>query len=69
MQNNEKEIVQAVCASTNGLKEVEILRKTGDNQYLAKVDGKTCTAIFNWFRCLYYVDDLYGIVSQDAKNG
>lgn len=46
------------------LSEAEIIRKIGDNLYLAEVKGVRCTAIFNFFTGAYYVDDVYGI----AKN-
>ena len=37
-------------------------KRIGENLYLALVDGKFCTAIFNPFVGCYYVDDIYGIV-------
>lgn len=45
------------------LGEAEIIKKTGDNQYLAEYNGVRCTAIFNPFVCKYFVDDVYGIVT------
>ena len=47
------------------LGEAEIIRKIGDNLYLAEYNGVQCTAIFNPFVSRYFVDDLYGIV--DAR--
>ncbi len=44
------------------LGEAEILKKTGDNQYLAEYNGIHCTAIFNPFAGRCFVDDVYGIV-------
>jgi len=52
---------------TNGqgnLAEATILKRIGDNQYLADYNGVKCTAIFNPFVGKYYVDDLYGIVKE-----
>ena len=49
----------------NVLGEAEIIRKIGENLYLAEVKGVRCTAIFNPFVSRYFVDDLSGIV--DAK--
>lgn len=46
------------------LGEAEIIRQIGDNLYLAEVNGVRCTAIFNFFTGAYYVDDVYGIVSE-----
>ena len=45
----------------NVLGEAEIIRKIGDNLYLAEYNGVRCTAIFNFFTGAYYVDDVYGI--------
>ena len=50
-----------------GLAEVTILKKTGDNQYLAEYNGVRCTAIFNPFVGRFYVDDKYGIVKDKPK--
>lgn len=49
----------------NVLGEAEIVKKIGDNLYLAEYNGVKCTAIFNWFVGKYFVDDLYGIVQGD----
>jgi len=43
------------------LGKAEIIRKIGDNLYLAEYNGIQCTAIFNPFVNRYFVDDLYGI--------
>ena len=47
-----------------GLAQAEILKQIGDNKYLAKYNGVTCTAIFNPFIGRYYVDDIYGKVRE-----
>ncbi len=44
------------------LDEAEIIKKIGDNLYLAEYRGVQCTAIFNPFAGRYFVDDVYGIV-------
>lgn len=54
----------AMVHSLNATAEVTITEKTGDNQYLADYRGTICTAIFNPFVGLYYVDDIYGVVSH-----
>ena len=46
--------------------EAKIIRKIGDNQYLAEYNGVRCTAIFNYFTRAYYVDDVYGIQMEDT---
>lgn len=43
------------------LGEAEIIRRIGDNLYLAEGNGIRCTAIFNSFTGRYYVDDVYGV--------
>lgn len=48
------------------LGEAEIIKQTGDNLYLAEVNGIRCTAIFNIFAGAYYVDDVYGIQKEKA---
>ena len=47
------------------LGDAEIIREIGDNKYLAKYNGIYCTAIFNYYTGYYYVDDVYGIVSEE----
>lgn len=58
---------EAMVHSINAIKEVEIIEKRGDNDYLAKVGDVVCTAIFNPFVGLYYVDDVYGVVRRDDR--
>ena len=41
------------------LGEAEIIRKIGDNMYLAEYNGVRCTASDNPFVGRYYVDDVY----------
>lgn len=56
--------VTAMVHSLNDKAEVTIINKAGDNDYRAEYDGKVCTAIFNPFVGMYYVDDVYGIVEE-----
>jgi len=49
-----------------GLAEATILKKIGDNQYLADYNGVKCTAIYNIFSGAFYVDDKYGVI-RDTK--
>lgn len=60
--------VNAMVHSIKAIKEVEIIEKRGDNDYLAKVGDVVCTAIFNPFVGLYYVDDVYGVVRRDDRS-
>jgi len=49
------------------LGEAEIIRRIGDNRYLAEYNGVHCTAIFNPFAGRYYVDDVYGVQEEGRK--
>jgi len=51
---------------TNVLAEATIIKKLGDNDYLAEYNGVKCHAIFNPFVCRYYVDDKYGVVKESV---
>ena len=51
--------------SQSVLAEATIIKKLGDNRYLADYNGVKCTAIFNPFVGRYYVDDIYGIQPDD----
>ena len=52
---------QAHIYSLDGeMDEITVLEKTGDNQYLVDYRGVKCSAIFNWYNCTYYADDVYG---------
>lgn len=43
--------------------EVTVLEKVGDNDYIVDYKGVKCHAIFNWYNCAYFVDDIYGRVT------
>ena len=49
------------------LGEAEIIKNVGDNQFLAEYNGVKCTAIFNVFTGYYYVDDVFGVVKNEAQ--
>jgi hypothetical protein len=49
------------------LGEAEIIKNIGDTQYLAEYNGVKCTAIFNVFTGYYYVDDVFGVVKNEAQ--
>jgi hypothetical protein len=51
------------------LGEATIIKKIGDNLYLADYNGVRCTAIFNYYVNAYFVDDVYGIVPEGADYG
>ena len=51
--------------SLNGkIDEITVLKVIGDNLYLVDYKGVKCTAIFNWYVCVYYAEDLYGKVNE-----
>ena len=57
--------VLAQINSLNGEKaEITILEKVGDNDYIVDYKGVRYHALFNWFVCKYYADDVYGIVKE-----
>ncbi len=44
--------------------EVTILEQVGDNDYIVDYKGTKCHAIFNWYVCEYFVDDVYRRIEQ-----
>ena len=44
--------------------EITVLEQVGRNDYIVDYKGVKCHAIFNWFVCSYFADDLYGIVGE-----
>ena len=52
-----------------GMAEVTILDKPNENEnrYIVDYGGVKCFALFNWFVCEFYVDDIYGIIREDQK--
>ena len=48
----------------NVLAEATIIKRLGDNDYLADYNGVKCHAIFNPFVGRYYVDDKYGVIHE-----
>jgi hypothetical protein len=54
--------------SQNGeLREASILKRLGDNDYLAEYNGVKCHAIYNPFVNKFYVDDKYGIIRDERS--
>ena len=55
-------------AHINSLKgevdEITVLEQVGDNDYIVDYKGVKCHALFNWFVCMFYADDLYRKVEQ-----
>ena len=61
---------QAHIHSLNGkIDEITVLKKVGENDYIADYKGVKCHTLFNWFNGTYYADDVYGIVKEDEYNG
>ena len=55
-------------AHINSLKgemaEITVLDKVVDNDYIVDYKSVKCHALFNWFVCEYYADDVYRIVKE-----
>ena len=49
--------------------EITVLEKVGENDYIVDYKGVKCHALFNWFVCQFYADDIYRIVKEDECNG
>ncbi len=42
--------------------------KTGKQPYyIVDYNGVKFTAIFNWYNCTYYADDIYGIIKKEKN--
>ena len=56
---------QAHIHSLNGeIDEITIIEKVGDNDYIVEYKDVKCHALYNWFNCIYYADDVYSIVKE-----
>ena len=58
---------KAMVHSLKAQDEVTILHERGNNDVIAEYKGKRCTAIYNVFVGLFYVDDIYGVLSDQYK--
>ena len=45
--------------------EITVLKKVGDNDYIVDYKGVKCHALFNWFVCEYYADDVYRRIDNE----
>ena len=45
--------------------EITVLKKVGDNDYIVDYKGVKCHALFNWFVCEYYADDIYRRIDDE----
>ena len=51
--------------SLNGeMAEITVLKELGNNDYMVDYKGVKCHALFNWFVCQFYVDDIYRRVEK-----
>ena len=51
--------------SLNGeMAEITVLEELENNYYIVDYKGVKCHALFNWFVCQFYADDIYGIVKE-----
>ena len=58
---------KAMVHSLKAQDEVVILHENGCNDVIAEYKGKRCTAVFNPFAGLYYVDDVYGVLTDQQR--
>ena len=57
--------VMAHIHSLNGeMTGITVLEEIGNNDYIVNYKGVKCHALFNWFVCEYYADDIYEIVKE-----
>ncbi len=47
--------------------EITVLEQVDRNRYIVDYKGVKCYALFNWFNCSYYVDDVYGVVGENKR--
>ena len=59
--------IKAQVHSLQSQDEVIILHEKNNNDVVAEYNGKRCTAIFNPFVNLFYVDDIYGVLPDQHK--
>ncbi len=58
---------KAMVHSLKAQDDVSILHENGSNDVVAEYKGIRCTAIFNPFVGMFYVDDIYGILPDQHK--
>ena len=59
---------QAHIHSLKGeMDEITVLEKVGENDYIVDYKGVKCHALFNWFVCQFYADDVYGKINTEEK--
>lgn len=63
--------VKAMVHSTESIKEVFIVAMENNNDCRAVVGNKLCTAVYNTYTELFYVDDKYGVIDtiEESDNG
>ena len=57
----------AIVHSLSDKADVTILHENGANDVIAEYNGVRCTAVYNVFIGLYYVDDKYGVLADQHK--
>lgn len=58
---------KAFIHSLKEVGEAVILHEKDNNDVVAEYKGKRCTAIYNPFVGLFYVDDIYGILPDQHR--
>lgn len=59
--------VKAMIHSLGAQDEAVILHEKGNNDVVAAYRGIRCTAIYNPFSGMYYVDDRYGVLTDQHR--
>ena len=47
------------------MKEITVLEELGGNDYIVDYNGIKCHALFNWFVCEFYADDIYRRIKDE----
>lgn len=47
------------------MREITVLEKVGDNDYIVDYNGVKCHALINWFVGQFYADDIYRRIENE----
>ena len=56
--------IHSIDGKTDEITVLEELQNGRQTTYIVDYRGVKCTAIFNWFVCAYYADDVYGRINK-----
>lgn len=46
--------------------EIMVLEELENNDYIVEYKGVKCHALFNWFVCEFYADDIYRVIKENG---